>query len=253
MLSFDTRRVFDAKSAAGASAGAAAASGGVIKELSPAALKVAAQPAASAYSPIVLAGAVRGIEFVLVVLVGTAVYFWHVVPVDGFEWLYMAAIGAIGLMATLAFQAADIYQVQAFRGYEKQYFRLMSAWSVVFLLAIGATFFLKIGDQVSRFWLGAFYVAGLVVLVGFRRCLFLLVRSWTRQGRLDRRTVVVGADEKGEALIKSLAAQRDSDVRVVGVFDDRGDQRASSTVAGRPKLGSVDELVEFARRTRIDL
>jgi hypothetical protein len=30
-------------------------------------------------------------------------------------------------LAMLAFQIADIYQVQAFRGHEKQYFRLASA------------------------------------------------------------------------------------------------------------------------------
>ena len=40
----------------------------------------------------------------------------------------------------LAFQTADIYQVQAFRGHEKQYMRLASAWSVVFLIVIGASF-----------------------------------------------------------------------------------------------------------------
>jgi Undecaprenyl-phosphate glucose phosphotransferase len=36
------------------------------------------------------------------------------------------------------------------------------------------------------------------------------------------------------------------------VFDDRAD-RAPDEVAGFPKLGSVDDLVEFARHTRIDL
>jgi Undecaprenyl-phosphate glucose phosphotransferase len=153
----------------------------------------------------------------------------------------------------LAFQTADIYQVQAFRGYEKQYFRLASAWSVVFLLAIGVSFFAKAGDQFSRAWLAAFYVIGLLNLVAFRRVLFLLVRRWTQQGRLDRRTVVVGADAKGESLIEALDAQRDSDVHVVGVFDDRSDDRARVTCGGRPKLGTVDDLVEFARRTRVDL
>ena len=69
----------------------------------------------------------------------------------------------------LAFQAADIYQVQAFRGYEKQYFRLASAWSVVFLIVIGASFFAKAGDQFSRVWLGSFYVIGLVALIAFRK------------------------------------------------------------------------------------
>ncbi len=253
MLEFDPRKVMSAASAVTATVDHAAGAASRPKALSPAALRVAAQPIATAYSPIVLAGTVRMIEFALTALVGLTVYIGYVVPIDGFEWHYVAAILGIAALAMLAFQAAAIYQVQAFRGYEKQYFRLASAWSVVFLIVIGATFFAKIGDQFSRVWLGSFYAAGLLVLIGFRRALFLLVRHWTREGRLDRRTVVVGADERGDALIKSLAAQRDSDVRVVGMFDDRGDERASATVGGRHKLGTVDDLVEFARKTRIDL
>jgi len=221
--------------------------------LSLAALKVAAQPFARAYSPIVLAGTVRLIEAALVALAGFAVYVCYVVPTDGFAWHYIAAIGGIALLAMLAFQAADIYQVQAFRGHEKQYMRLASAWSVVFLIAIGVSFFAKAGVQFSRAWLAGFYVFGLCALIAFRRALFLLVRRWTREGRLDRRTVVVGADGNGDSLIHSLAAQRDSDVRVIGVFDDRGDQRSPASCEGVEKLGTVDDLVEFARHTRVDL
>ena len=221
--------------------------------LSAAAQEVAAQSSESAYSPIVLAGLVRVIEVALVAAVGFAVYFVYVVPTDGLGWRYVAAIVGIALLSMLAFQVADIYQVQAFRGYEKQYMRLASAWSVVFLIAIGVSFFAKAGDQFSRAWLGGFYVLGLVTLIGFRRALFLLVRRWTQEGRLDRRTVIVGADDNGAALIRSLATQRDSDVRVVGVFDDRGDARSAPQCEGVPKLGSVDDLVEFARHSRVDL
>jgi hypothetical protein len=73
--------------------------------LSPAALMAAAQPAAKPYSPIVVAGIVRLIEFTLVALVGSAVYVWYVVPRDGFDWLYVFAIGSIAALATLAFQS----------------------------------------------------------------------------------------------------------------------------------------------------
>ena len=113
------------------------------KALSPAALKVAAQPTVPAYSPIVLAGTVRLIELAITVLVGAALYAFYVIPRDGFEWHYAIAIACIGLLTMLAFQVADIYQVEAFRGREKQYFRLATAWSVVFLLVIGASFFAK--------------------------------------------------------------------------------------------------------------
>jgi CoA-binding domain len=130
-------------------------------KLSAAAREVVEQPHESAYSPIVLAGLVRLIEAALVVGVGFAVYVAYVVPSYGFAWYYFAAIFGIALLAMLAFQVADIYQVQAFRGHEKQYMRLASAWSVVFLIAISVSFFAKAGDQFSRAWLGAFYVLGL--------------------------------------------------------------------------------------------
>jgi Undecaprenyl-phosphate glucose phosphotransferase len=222
-------------------------------QLSPVALAAAKEHYRDAYSPIVLAGLVRVIEVALVVAVGFAIYVGYVLPANGFAWFYVPAILGIALLAMLAFQVADIYQVQAFRGHEKQYMRLASAWSVVFLIAIGVSFFAKAGDQFSRVWLGAFYVIGIFTLIAFRRGLFLLVRRWTRQGRLDRRTVVVGCDSNGETLIESLAAQRDSDVHVVGAFDDRGDERSPASCAGVPKLGTVDDLVEFARQTRVDL
>src|ERR1700733_431480 len=216
------------------------------RALSSAAQDVIAEDFKRAYSPVVLAGAVRAIEVVLVATVGLVLYVGYVVPDNGFSRYYFGAIAGISLMALLAFQAADIYQVQAFRGHEKQYMRLASAWSVVFLLAVAVSFFAKAGDEFSRVWLGSYYVVGLIALLAFRRTLFLLVRRWTRQGRLDRRTVVVGADANSEVLLKSLAAQRDSDVRVIGVFDDRNDKRSLVSCNGVPNLGTVDDVVEFA-------
>src|SRR5258705_8363086 len=186
MLHFDTRTMIDGAAAPLKPARAASC------VPSPTAQKIAEQPIPAAYSPIVLAGTVRLIEFALVMLVGLVIYLAYVVPFDGFEWRYPIAIVAIGAIATLTFQAADIYQVQAFRGYEKQYFRLASAWSVVFLIIIGISFFAKAGDHFFRVWLGSFYIAGLIVLIAFRRALFLMVRGWTQQGRLDRRAVIVG-------------------------------------------------------------
>jgi Undecaprenyl-phosphate glucose phosphotransferase len=210
-------------------------------------------PSLPAWSPIVVAGVVRMLEFLLIVLVGSATYAVYLFPAEGFQWHYVAAVLGIALMAMLAFQTADIYQVQAFRGYEKQYFRLASAWAVVFLIAMSITFLAKLGDAYSRVWLGSFFVIGVLCLIVFRRIVFLLVRHWTSQGRLDRRTVVVGADERGHALIRSLAGQRDGDVHLLGMFDDRSEARTQADAAAGQKLGTVDDLVAFARRTRIDL
>ncbi len=221
--------------------------------LSPEALAVAAKPSAAPISPIVLAGVVRMAEFALIVVIGLAVYCAYLPDIDSLIWRYLLATFAIAVLSMLAFQVADIYQVQAFRGLEKQYMRLASAWSVVFLIVIGASFFAKAGEMFSRVWLGIFYVSGLAALIVSRRLLFLLVRKWTREGRLTRRTVIVGGGDYGAHVIEALQRQKDTGVKIIGLFDDRGDTRSAAECAGERKLGTVDDLVEFGRRTRVDL
>jgi len=223
------------------------------RRLSPAALHVTNQKVQAAYSPVVIAGGVRVADFLLLTLVGVAIYLGYVARMDGFNWNYVAAIVGMSIAAVICFQASDIYQVQIFRGQLRQMTRMVSSWAFVFLLFIGASFFAKLGDAVSRLWLAAFFFVGLATLVVERVALRALVRRWAREGRLDRRTIVVGADENGEKLIELLNVQEDSDLDVLGVFDDRNDSRALDTCAGSPKLGKVDDIVEFARRTRIDL
>lgn len=223
------------------------------RRLSPAALAVSNQKVRRAYSPIVIAGGVRVADFVLLSLLGIALYFGYVVPISGFQWGYPAAIFGMTAGAVLCFQASDLYEVQTFRGQLRQMTRLISSWAFVFLLFIGVSFFAKLGGEVSRLWLSAFFFVGLAALIAERLFLRTLVRGWARQGRLDRRTIIVGSDENGEKLIEALKNQDDSDIAILGVFDDRSDDRALETCAGSPKLGKVDDIVEFARRTRVDL
>ena len=223
------------------------------RRLTPAALAVSNQKVGRAYSPIVIAGVVRVIDFAMLSAIGIALYFGYVVPLSGFYWEFLAAIFGVAATAVICFQAADIYQVQLFRGHLRQMTRMASSWAFVFLLFIGASFIVKLGSEISRLWLTAFFFAGLAALVTGRVFLRSLVRSWARQGRLDRRTIIVGADENGEQLVQALKTQDDSDIKVLGVFDDRNDDRAMDTCAGSPKLGKVDDIVELARRTRIDL
>src|SRR6201996_213879 len=223
------------------------------RRLSQAALALANQKVHPAYSPIVIAGAVRLTDFLMLSAIGIGIYFYYVVPGSGFHWEYIAAIAGMAVAAVICFQAADIYQVLVFRGQLKQMTRMISSWAFVFLLFIGASFLAKLGSEISRVWLSAFFFIGLAALITERLFLRALVRSWARQGRLDRRTIVVGSDQNGEKLIEALNAQYDSDIDVLGVFDDRNDNRALETCAGSPKLGKVDDIIEFARRTRVDL
>ncbi|WP_079603481.1 undecaprenyl-phosphate glucose phosphotransferase [Bradyrhizobium erythrophlei] len=253
MEPINARSMLDAASAAAATATTDRPPIERRRRLSQAALAVTNQKVRRAYSPIVIAGAVRGADFALLSLIGVALYLGYVARLSGFRWEYIAAIFGITAAAVVCFQAADIYEVQVFRGQLRQMTRMISSWAFVFLLFIGASFFAKLGNEVSRLWLSAFFFVGLGGLIAERVFLRAMVRSWARQGRLDRRTIIVGSDQDGEKLVEALNAQDDSDIDILGVFDDRNDSRALETCAGSPKLGKIDDIVEFARRTRVDL
>src|SRR5262249_23944373 len=100
MSEFDVRRMVTAASAAMSTALPLA---GKPAELSPAAQLVAAQPIATAYSPIVVAGFVRMIEFALIAAIGNAIYFAYVFPIWSFDWYYPATALGMAAVAMLAF------------------------------------------------------------------------------------------------------------------------------------------------------
>ena len=205
-----------------------------------------------AYSPIVLAGLVRLVEFVLITASGAALEI-VMVGASGHELAYVVAIASMGVLAVALFQVVGVNRVAAFRAPAPSGLRIMSAWALMFLAAIAAVFFLKMGEVFSRAWLIAWFGVGLAALIVERIGVALLTRHLTRTGRLDRRTVIVGGGEAGEALLRDLSRQTNTDLRIFGVFDDRADDRTPDVVGGFPKLGDVDDLVDFARHTRIDL
>ena len=222
-------------------------------ELSSEAAAIASEYAPPSYSPIVVAGVARFVEFCLIATIGFAIYAAYVLPANSFTWYYPIAIFGVAACSILAFQTAGIYRMRSFRSRSRQYARLVAAWLIVFLLLSAGIFFGKLQDEFSRVWTLSFFLLGLAALAAFRMVFFNLIRHWARQGRLTRRTVIVGGGELGEALIEQFKELRGSDVRLIGLFDDRNDERSPSTMGGQRKLGTVDDLVEFARRTRIDL
>jgi Undecaprenyl-phosphate glucose phosphotransferase len=247
----------EVQQAAGAQAAAGAIplspSGRKPVELSPLARKIAAEPVSPAISQVVLSGAVRLVEFLGLSALGFVIFLLYVSPSEGFAAHYLWTAVGIAAATVFAFQTAELYDVTAMRTRVHQLGRVALVWTAVFLVALAVSFFAKIEGTYSRVWAGTWYGAGLCLLIAGRLALSSLVRHWTRQGRLVRRTVIVGGGPAGEALINTLEAQQDNDLEICGVFDDRADDRSPPRVAGVPKLGTVDTLVEFARRTRIDL
>jgi Undecaprenyl-phosphate glucose phosphotransferase len=225
------------------------------RELSALARMIAAEPVPRAISPVVLAGLVRLYEFLVIVGMGLVIHRTYVdlQAHEPLSWRYFLAINGMALATIFAFQLSGLYTATILRTRIEQLGRSGAIWTMMFLVAALVAFFVRPEGDFSRVWAASWFVSVLFLLYAGRLVLSMLVRRWTRQGRLVRRTIIVGGGGAGENLIHALEAQNDSDLDIRGVFDDRGEERSPSNVAGLPKLGTVDDLVEFARRTRIDL
>lgn len=207
----------------------------------------------AAWSPIVLTGLVRLFDFALICIAGFAVHAIYVLPSRGLEMHYVGAVPTVACFAIILFQAFELNTIAAFRAPISRGIRLACAWALIFLAALSVTFLFKLEGAFSRVWAVGFFATGLIMLLAGRILVAIGVRWLTRRGQLDRRTVIVGGGEAGAELLTALSQQKDIGLRIYGVFDDRADDRTPDVVAGYPKLGSVDDLPEFARHARVDL
>ncbi len=204
-------------------------------------------------SATILEGLVRLGELALTTLAGLATYAWSVEPADGVSVLPLLAVPLLAVLVVLVMQALNCYRIAALRAPARFGLRLCVAWFIVFGLALGACALAGTHPLLAHVWLGHWMVAGFVGLVIERLALWGITNHLTRGGKLSRRTVIVGGGPAAKQLLQDFAEQGSEDLHVFGIFDDRTDERSPNSVAGFPKLGNVDDLVEFARATPLDL
>ena len=221
--------------------------------LSPLAERLAALPVKPTYSPLVIKGLARVVDLVLVIITGVVAFRLYLADHMAFDGPYAAMMGLVSMATLFGFQTAGLYQIGSMRSFGYAARRLAGTWALVFLIALAGVFFMKSADAFSRVFLAIWFCLGLFVLSLGRIAMASAVRWLTRKGRLDRRAAIVGGGEPAETLIRLLEQEKDTGLQLCGVFDDRSDNRSPDVVANYPKLGTVDDLVEFARRTRLDL
>jgi Undecaprenyl-phosphate glucose phosphotransferase len=222
-------------------------------ELNTIARQVATQYRRDTMSPVMVSGVLRLVELGLLFLSGVVLYGVYVGFSTHLYWHYPVVAFGASLLTVLLLEIMDCYQVTALMRPFANAGRIAAVWAGTFALMATAGFLLKISADFSRFWVGGWFVTGFVLLFGLRLVMARLIRRWARNGAMERRAVIVGGGKAAEVLIRSLEKQPDNDIRICGIFDDRDDKRSPPVVAGYPKLGTVAELIEFARIARIDM
>lgn len=204
-------------------------------------------------SPVVIAGLARAAEFLIVAALGAFITWFYIPQHYSISPEYWIAVPGTALVTVAAFQGLGLYKLAAFRAIMANALRLAGAFAFVFLILMATVFFMKLEGVFSRVVFGAWFVFGLMALFMHRIGLGLIIRSMTRSGALDRRTAIVGGGEAAERLLASLSRDADSDLKVCGIFDDRDGERSPDLVAGFPRLGDIEDLMAYARHTRLDL
>ena len=81
--------------------------------------------------------------------------------------------------------------------------RTGSANPVVVFLAL-AGFFMKTGTHFSRIWYGGWAIGGFAGLIIMRFMVSRMIIRWSRNGRMERRAVIVGGGQEAERLIRGI-------------------------------------------------
>lgn len=215
--------------------------------------QIARQFSAGSHKPVMVTGTLRLLEGAFMMVMLMMIYF-EIRSAIGYSLWAATAIAMIAAgLAVLLIQVFDGYQIQVLRSAKRGILRAVVAWTVACftVLIIPASQGLNIEPATTRlaFW---FFVGA--ILISLARTIFAFsIRKWARNGFMERRAVIVGGGAPARDLIRQLEEQPDNDIRICGIFDDRDERRSPDMVAGYPKLGTFQELMEFTRLARIDM
>lgn len=102
-------------------------------------------------------------------------------------------------------------------------------------------------------WLVVWALLAAAYLIVTRAAIALWARPLDRAGRFRKRIAIVGGGKAAEDAIESLESSPGLDIDIVGLFDDRFDDRSPEAIRAHQKLGKISALAGFAREHRVDL
>jgi Undecaprenyl-phosphate glucose phosphotransferase len=210
-------------------------------------------PRNSFIAPRVAAAFVRVVEAVMVIAVAFATlerYPGFAVVTDW--WPYVTIILVASVSLSVMFQVFRLYHLGALLAPMRHLPALVGIWAAIFGALSGAIFVGQLGIALSRGWFLSWALSGLLFAIAVRFALAALMRHFNQDGRFNRRAVLVGGGDAADHVIATLNNSPETGLSLVGIFDDRHDQRSPNETRGLHKLGTVNDLIEFVRATRID-
>lgn len=126
---------------------------------------------------------------------------------------------------------------------------LITAISGVVLLKIA----LLIDLHIDPSWLYKWSALATLHIILTRGLLYVWTKPRIEKGGSRQRIAIVGGGKAAEDAITTLENSKGLDIEIVGLFDDRFDNRSPESVRKHKKIGKIAELADYSRNNRVDL
>ncbi len=110
-----------------------------------------------------------------------------------------------------------------------------------------------VGLPLSVTWLGSWCGLAASYIFISRMILMAWAKPRAARGAFHQRIAIVGGGQAAEETLNLLEQSTGEDFEVVGLFDDRFDNRSPESIRKHKKLGTISDLAPFAREQAIDL
>lgn len=159
---------------------------------------------------------------------------------------YLTVTGLASAAVVMMLYFLNMYSLHVLSVPRANMTRLFAVFGVLLAIVTSIFFALKVSAEFSRAWLFSWIVAASCAVAVFREYLGRLLQVWAEKGILNREVIILGAGERGRALLKEIENSGIPQIRVIGFFDDRV-KRYGDVIDGLPLLGRVEDLVEYLR------
>jgi Undecaprenyl-phosphate glucose phosphotransferase len=193
----------------------------------------------------------QNVETIIMLIISLLAY--SVYPHRGgvFQATYAICAASITISCGLSFYQGGLYQMQALLNPLRALRAIILRSTALFVTFAAAAAFSHEAEAFSREAYALFYAATISSLGLERILLARFIRAWIDRGHHTLSVAVVGANQLAEKFISKIS-KNDVGIRIVGVFDDRNREHLSH-ILGFPKLGSIDDLLEYSKAHEVDM
>ncbi|MDH4135211.1 MAG: sugar transferase [Anaerolineae bacterium] len=165
-----------------------------------------------------------------------------------FYWVLLSLLVPTCL---LIFAAYGLYTPRYLFGGTREYARVVNACAVGVMAMIVLSFMHRGAEQpISRGWLLIYFSLSVLTIISYRFAFRRLIYRLRQRGLFIKRSLIVGANQEGQAMAEQFHSVPTAGVHVVGFVDDT--LTRGSVVNGLPVLGNSKSLKPLVEEQEID-